>query len=64
MKAKLILFNLILSFLGLSIDTDHSPMWAVILMVIWFSASVLLLKYADRKGWMDEVVKRYKMDEL
>jgi len=39
-------------------------MWAVLVVVAWFCAATLLLKYADRRGWMDEVVKRFKLDEL
>jgi hypothetical protein len=64
MKAKLILINWALSFMGLCIDTERSPLWAVLLMVAWFAGSSLLLKYADKKGWMNEIVKRYKIDEL
>jgi len=62
MKAKLILVNWCLSFFGLCIDTEHSPLWAVLIMVGWFCLSTLLLKYADKKGWMNEIVKRFKMD--
>jgi hypothetical protein len=64
MKAKLILINWGLSFTGLCIDTERSPLWAVLLMVGWFAGSSLLLKYADKKGWMNKIVKRYKIDEI
>jgi hypothetical protein len=64
MKAKLVIINLCLSFCGLSIDTERSPFWAVMLMVAWFAGSAALLNYADRRGWMDEIVKRYQLDEL
>lgn len=64
MKAKIILINWCLSFVGLSIDTERSPLWAVLVMVAWFFLSSFLLKYADKKGWMNEIVKRYKLDEL
>jgi hypothetical protein len=64
MKAKLILINWCLSVMGLCIDTEHSPLWAVLVVVAWFLLSSLLLKYADKKGWMNEIVKRYKLDEL
>jgi len=64
MKAKLILINWCLSFCGLSIDTERSPLWAVLIMVAWFVAATLLLKNADKHGWMNEIVKRYKLDEL
>jgi hypothetical protein len=64
MKAKIILVNWCLSFFGLCIDTERSPLWAVLLMVAWFVGSSLLLKYADKRGWMNEIIKRYKLDEL
>mgnify|MGYP005972873829 CR=1 FL=1 len=55
MKAKIILINWCLSFVGLSIDTECSPLWAVLVMVAWFFLSSLLLKYADKKGWMNNI---------
>lgn len=55
MKAKIILINWCLSFVGLSIDTERSPLWAVLVMVAWFFLSSLLLKYADKKGWMNNI---------
>jgi len=64
MKAILILLNWCLSLCGLSIDTERSPFWAVMLMVAWFGASTLLLKYAFKKGWMNDIIKRFKFDEL
>jgi hypothetical protein len=64
MKAKLIATNWVLSLIGLCIDTEQSPLWAVILMFAWFTGSCFLLKYADKRGWMDKIVKRYKLDEL
>jgi hypothetical protein len=64
MKAKLIVLNWCLSLCGLSIDTEHSPLWAVLIMVGWFMLSTLLLKYADKRGWMNKLVKRYTLDEL
>ena len=64
MKAKIILINWCLSFIGLCIDTEQSPLWAVLVAVGWFCLSSLLLKYADKKGWLNNIVKRYKLDEL
>ena len=64
MKAKLILINWLLSIMGLCIDTERSPLWAFLLMVAWFAGSSLLLRFADRRGWMNDIRKRYKMDEL
>lgn len=57
MKSKLILINWALSFTGLCIDTEWSPLWAVLLIVVWFAVSTLLLKWAGRQGWMDNIVK-------
>lgn len=64
MKAKLIIINQCLSFCGLCIDMEHSPLWAVAVAVGWFCLSTLILIYADKKGWMNKIVKRYKLDEL
>jgi hypothetical protein len=64
MKAKAIILNWVLSPIGLSIDTEHSPIWAVLLMFAWFGASSLLLIRADRKGWLRDICKRFKIDEL
>jgi hypothetical protein len=64
MKAKLILINWALSFMGLCIDTEASPFWVVLLCFGWFAGSCFLLKYADKRGWMDKIVKRYKLDEV
>lgn len=58
MKAILILLNWCISLCGLSVDTDTAPMWVVLLMMAWFASATLLLKYADKKGWMDKIVKR------
>lgn len=64
MKAYIILFNWILSFMGLSVNTETTPMWIVLILPAWFAGSSLLLTCTCRKGWMDKVVKRFKMDEL
>ena len=64
MKAKLILINWCLSFCGLCIDTEAAPLWAALIAVGWFILSSLLLKYAGKKGWLKEIVKRYQLDEL
>lgn len=64
MKAKIILINWCLSFTGLCIDAEQSPLWAVLVAVAWFALSSLLLKHADKKGWLKEIVKHYKLDEL
>ena len=61
MKAKLILINLILSFVGLCVE---SPFWAAVVGAWWFIGSLALLIWADRKGWMDQIVNRYNLDEL
>jgi hypothetical protein len=65
MKAKIILINWALSLCAVGcIDTETSSLLAVMLIVAWFVGSSLLLKSADKRGWMDKIVKRYKMDEL
>ncbi|MDR1370914.1 MAG: hypothetical protein LBJ72_12455 [Dysgonamonadaceae bacterium] len=64
MKAKLILINWLLSFMSLSVDMERSPLWAVILIVTWFVCLCLLLKDADKKGWMNKILKQLKIDEL
>jgi len=64
MKAILVLSNWCLILCGLSIDTERSPLWAVMVIVAWFAASTLLLKYAFKKGWMNGIVKRFNLDEL
>jgi threonine/homoserine/homoserine lactone efflux protein len=64
MKACIILINWVLSFMGLCIDTEHSPLWAVFVAIGWFALSSWLMIRADRRRWMDKIVKRYKMDEL
>lgn len=64
MRAYIILVNWTLSFMGLCIDTDYSPLWAVLVAFIWFIVSSLLLIFANKRGWMDKIVKRFKIDEL
>lgn len=64
MKAKLIFINWCLGFLGLFIDTEHSPLLVVAVAYVWFMAASCLLIYADRKGWMSEFNKQFKIDEL
>jgi hypothetical protein len=53
MKAKTILTNWALSLFALiSIDADHSRLGVSLAVAGWFCVSCILLKYADRKGWM------------
>jgi|LSPZ01.1.fsa_nt_gi hypothetical protein len=47
MKARIIVFNWLLSFTGLCIDMERSPSWAVVAAVSWFAVSTLLLRLAD-----------------
>lgn len=63
MKAYFILFNWMLSFIGLSIDTEHSPLWASIAGITWFVVSSAILLRADKKGTMDKVKKHLKIEE-
>ena len=62
MKAKFIIINWSLSFFGLSVDTCHSPFWAVMVMIAWFIGSSLLLIYADKRGWLNDICKEDKID--
>jgi len=64
MKAAFIVINWALSFMGLTIDTDTAPAWAILIAIAWPAFSTLLLRYANRRGWMDKFVKRFKIDEL
>lgn len=50
MKTKLILINWILSFMGLSIDTENSSLIAVMIVFLWFMVSTLLLVRAQKRG--------------
>ena len=60
----LIAVNWALSFIGLSVDTELSPVWAVVVCYVWFGGTTLLMNWANRKGLLDKIVKRFKMDEL
>jgi hypothetical protein len=64
MRQILIISNWALSFFGLCIDTEYSPFWAVMLMIGWFAASSLLLRYAYRRGWLKDIVERLESMEL
>jgi len=55
MKAKLILANFVLSFVALSAGLIALP---------WFFISCTILIRADKKGTMDKLMKRFKIDEL
>ena len=61
MKAKLIIINLMLSFTGISVE---SPFWASMVGVSWFIASLALFNWADWKGLLNEISKRFKLDEI
>ena len=61
MKAKLIIINLILSFTGICVE---SPFWASMVGAGWLIASFALFNWADRKGLLNEISKRFKLDGL
>ena len=44
----IIFFNWMFSIFLLTIDTEYSPLWAVVLVVLYFGVSSRLLKYADK----------------
>ena len=64
MKGYLITGNWLMSFVGASVDTELSPLWVVLLMYAWFFVSTLLMNLAHRKGWLNRVVERFKLDEV
>jgi len=65
MKAKLTLINWLLSFMAVGcLDMDHPSLVGIFVIIAWFAGSTLLLRYADKRGWMKEITKRYKLDEL
>jgi len=57
MKSKLILINWMLSFIGLSIDTEKSSLVAVMIMFLWFIISSLILISAEKRGIFNQVKK-------
>lgn len=62
MKALLIKVNLLISFLGLNIDPDHSSLVAVIIFVAYFIASASLFIYAQNNGWLNQSPKNTKIN--
>lgn len=50
MKSKIILVNWIISWFGLSIDTEHSPLWACMAAIVWFLISGWLFLRAAKRG--------------
>jgi hypothetical protein len=64
MKAKLILSNFIVSWFGLAIDTEHSPLWACLIAVVWFIVSGMLFLRAAGRGDFRDIEKRFKIDDL
>jgi hypothetical protein len=64
MKSKIILVNWIISWFGLTIDTEHSPMWASMVAISWFLISGWLFLRAEKRGDYKEIEKRFKIDEL
>jgi hypothetical protein len=54
MRARLILGNWVLGFMGLMVV---SPFWATMCGACWFIASCWLLIHADKKGWTKEFWK-------
>jgi hypothetical protein len=64
MKAKLILMNFIVSWFGLSIDTEYSPLWACLIAVAWFLISGALFLRASHRGDYRKIEKQFKIDEL
>lgn len=59
MKAKLILLNFILSWFGLAIDTEHSPLWTCLIVIAWFIVSGVLFLHATRRDYFRDIEKRF-----
>ena len=57
MKAKLILINWVLSFMGVVVV---SPFWASMVGAAWFVGSCLLLAWAQKQVWFDKGIKKNK----
>lgn len=64
MKAYIILINWCLSFMALSIDTEHSSFVAVMIVFAWFALSTVVLIRAHKRGTLRKIEKRFKIDEL
>lgn len=64
MKAYAILINWALSFMALSIDTEHSSFVAVMVVFAWFAISTIILVRAHGRGKFQKIEKRFKIDEL
>jgi hypothetical protein len=47
MKSLIIIINWLLSLCSLCIDTERSPMWAVLLCLVWFIVSCWATRYAS-----------------
>ena len=57
MKAYILIFNWVLSLCALSVNTDATPLMAVLGIVAWFCISTLLVVRADKKGVFNKVYK-------
>ena len=62
MRAVLIMVNWLASFMGLCVDTERTALWICLVLYGWFLGATMMLNYADRRGWMDELMKRFEMD--
>lgn len=58
MKAKLILINWVLSFMGCYIT---HPFWATMVGVAWFLGSCLLLAATQNKEWFKRDIEKGKI---
>ena len=64
MKAYIILINWSLSFFGLGMENaDGGMLWTVI-GFCWFMISTLIVIIAQRKGVLNRIEKRFKIDQL
>jgi hypothetical protein len=53
----IIIINWLLSFFSLCIDTEQSPLWAVLACGAWFAVSSLLLRFVRVKDVLRGIVK-------
>ena len=59
MKSFLIELNVALSLISIvTVDTEKSSLTAIMLLFLYFSFSVVLYLYADRKGWIKNISQR------
>jgi hypothetical protein len=59
----LITGNWIISWLGFAVDTEKSTFEAVMIVLLYIALSWLLFIKIQRKGYLKEIEKRFKINE-